>query len=237
MAVFMMSMPMRSQRSSALRPSFSPSLVVRSEWPRERDRHEAELVHHPLDAAERLGIGFERHVLGPAAHRGELDIFVARRGDALERLFEAVGVIAVGVAAKPVLQCHCCPRIISKGRGLRSGSGRSGTILLEARSLGNVQPDGHRYARCAWRPVTCSMHALPFSTGVTFENYCSGINAIRRLYGIFLSRLGSCYCSTARSRKGNNRPLLEAWCARSGGKDDTNAGSASNQGRRTVRAC
>jgi hypothetical protein len=33
MAVFMMPMPMRSQRSTASRPSARPSFVVRSEWP------------------------------------------------------------------------------------------------------------------------------------------------------------------------------------------------------------
>jgi hypothetical protein len=68
----------------------------------ERDRHEAEPVHHPLDPAERLRIGFQRHVLRPAAHRGELHEFVARRGDPLERLLQTVGMIGVRVPAKPV---------------------------------------------------------------------------------------------------------------------------------------
>ena len=64
MAVFMMAMPIRSQRSTASSPSASPALVVRSEWPLRLMLIKAELVHHALDRAQRLGIGFERHVLG-----------------------------------------------------------------------------------------------------------------------------------------------------------------------------
>ena len=70
---------------------------------------EAELVDQPLDMAERLAVGLERHVLRPAAHRRQFDIFEARRRDARQRLFDAVRMIAVGMPAEPVLVCHFNP--------------------------------------------------------------------------------------------------------------------------------
>jgi len=64
-------------------------------------RRQAEPVHDALDATERLGVGFERDMLGPAADGAQLDELVACCGDSLERPLECVGVVAVGVAAQP----------------------------------------------------------------------------------------------------------------------------------------
>src|SRR5262249_4792058 len=63
-------------------------------------------VQHALDATERLGVAVKQHVLGPATHGTQLDEAIARGGDPLERLLEAVSVVAVGMAAQPILQCH-----------------------------------------------------------------------------------------------------------------------------------
>ena len=61
------------------------------------------VVELGLDLTYVLIARLERHVLGPATHRGQLDPLETGRRDAGQRFVQSIGVIAVGVSCQNIV--------------------------------------------------------------------------------------------------------------------------------------